>query len=142
MKESIKLVYTWDSLKEDAKGYIKHCGKRQRCKRASKAKHGLLPEKKGEATKWPRASAGLWGPKKVPSKSGYAYGIHLMAMADPAAGWLVMAQLRGPPAAKRCQAALGAAWLSWAGAQCQRKLGLAMGESLKQNSLSFARAWE
>ena len=68
--------------------------------------------KKGEATKWPRANAGLWGPKKVSSKSGYAYGIHLVAMADPVAGWLEMAQLHGPPAAKRCQAALGAAWLA------------------------------
>ena len=114
MEESIRLMRAWPGLRDAAKKHCKPCGQCQRCKAARKKKHGLLPEKQGEAAKRGRASAGLWGPKPAVSKNGYTCQAHAMAMAGPAAGWLEYAQLYAGEAAAacRCQQILDTVWLA------------------------------
>ena len=113
MEEPARLMRAWPGLRDAAKPCCQPCGQCQRCKAARKKKHGLLPEKQGEAAKWSRASAGSRGPKPAVSKNGYNYQAHAMAMVDPATGWLEHAQLcEDAPAAKRCQEILGTAWLA------------------------------
>ena len=111
--EPARLARAWPGLRGGAKACCKPCGKCQRCKATRKKKHGLLPEKQGEATKWSRANAGLRGPKPAASKNGYTCQAHAMAMVGPATGWFEYAQLYDDaPTAKRCQEILGTAWLA------------------------------
>ena len=132
MKESIQSLYTWPKLYGDAKAFCRACGKCQRCKKTSKIKYGLLPEKKGEVAKWPRANAGIWGPKAASSKNGYTCSAHAMAMVGPAAGWLEHAQLHSGEAAAacRCQQILGTAWL--ARYPRPKEIGFGNGSELKK----------
>ena len=95
MEQSIRSIYTWKGLKDDVKQYCKTCDICQRCKRTRKKKYGLLPEKKGEVTKWSRVNVDLWGPKTVKNKNGWDYKIHVMTMVDPVTGWFEQAQLYG-----------------------------------------------
>ena len=87
MEQSIKSVYTWTNLRKDVERYCKTCNVCQRCKQSCKIKYGLLPEKKGEITKFSRVNVDLWGPKTVKNKNGWDYKIHIMTMVDPVTGW-------------------------------------------------------
>ena len=86
MEESIRSIYTWKGLQADIISHCKTCDTCQRCKRTRKKKYGLLPEKKGEITKWSRVNVDLWGPKTVQNKNGWNYQIHVMTMVDPVTG--------------------------------------------------------
>ena len=112
MEQSIKSVYTWTNLRKDVERYCKTCDVCQRCKRSRKVKYGLLPEKKGEITKFSRVNVDLWGPKTVKNKNGWDYKIHIMTMVDPVTGWFEQAQLYGKPTAFRCQQILDTVWLA------------------------------
>ena len=69
MKQSIKSVYTWTNLQKDVERHCKTCDVCQRCKQSCKIKYGLLPEKRGEITKFSRVNVDLWGPKTVKNKN-------------------------------------------------------------------------
>merc|ERR1712102_158455 len=97
MEENIRCLYTWPGLRSSVKACCKVCDKCQRCKTTKKVKYGLLPEKKGEVTKWSRVNVDLWGPESVVSKNGFTYEIHLMTMVAPVTGWFEKEQLYGPP---------------------------------------------
>ena len=103
MEDTIRSVCTWPNIRGNVQTHCSTCDKCQRCKKTSKVKHGLLPEKKGEVTKWSRVNVDLWGPKSVVSTNGNTYELHLMTMVDPVTGWFEMEQLYGPPTAERCQ---------------------------------------
>ena len=97
---------------KDCTTYCKSCKECQMSKKNNKTKVGLLPEKKGEVTKWSRVNVDLWGPKTVKNVNGYTYEIHVMTMVDPVTGWFECCQLYGPPTAYRCQQILDTVWLS------------------------------
>ena len=86
MEQSICSIYTWKGLINDVTNHCKTCNICQRYKRTCKKKYGLLPEKKGEITKWSRVNVDLWGPKTVKNKNGWDYKIHVMTMVDPVTG--------------------------------------------------------
>ena len=71
MYSTIKINYTWSELLKDCEKYCKSCERCQLLKKTNKRKVGLLPEKKGELTKWLRVNVDLWGPKTVNNVNGF-----------------------------------------------------------------------
>ena len=63
MEKTIRFIQTWKGLKTDVKRVCKHCHVCQMSKNSGRKKFGLVPEKKGEITKWSRVNVDLWGPK-------------------------------------------------------------------------------
>ena len=100
-----------DRLAKRCHQLLQTCNICQRCNRTHKKKYELLPEKKGEITKWSRVNVDLWGPKTVKDKNGWNYQIH-MTMVDPVTGWFEQAQLYGSPTAYRCQQIFDTTWLA------------------------------
>ena len=71
MYKSIGINYTWTGLLNDCTKYCKNCKECQMSKKTNKIKIGLIPEKKGEVTKWSRVNVDLWGPKTVKNMNGF-----------------------------------------------------------------------
>ena len=138
MGQSAKLACAWEGARRGAQNCCGPCGKCQRCKPNREREHGLLPGGAGGAAKWPRANVGLWGPEPVKNINGHTHELHLVAMVGPVAGWFGMGQLRGSPTAKRCQGALGNAWL----ARHPRPKGIGFGNGGGHCSLLREGAWQ
>ena len=94
MKKTIRFVYTWKGLKADVKQICKLCHVCQMSKNSGKKKFDLVPEKKGEITKWSQVNVDLWGPKTIRNKNGKNYHTHVMTMVDPVARWFELSQLK------------------------------------------------
>ena len=60
MYQTIRLIFTWQGLKSDCERFCKYCKTCQISKKHNKKTYGLLPEKKGEITKWSRVNIDLW----------------------------------------------------------------------------------
>ena len=103
MYKTIRILFTWRGLKKDCEDLCRHCKTCQLAKKTNKRKYGLIPEKKGEITKWSRVNVDLWGPKTVNNKNGFSYDVHVMTMVDPVTGWFEACQLYGTPTLFRCQ---------------------------------------
>ena len=112
MYETMKSNFTWKGMQKDCENYCKRCRKCQLSKKTNKRKYGLIPEKKGEITKWSRINVDLYGPKKVRNVNGYTYDLHVMTMVDPVTGWFKCCQLYKSPTAYRCQQILDTVWLA------------------------------
>ena len=102
MEKTIRFVYTWKGLTTDVKWVCKHYHVCQMSKNSGRKKFRLVPEKKGEITKWSRVYVDLWGPKIIRNKNGKTYKIHVMTMVDPVTGWFELSQLKGKPDAFVC----------------------------------------
>ena len=83
MEKIICFVYTWKGLKADVKQVCKHYHICQMSKNSGRKKFGLVPEKKGEITKWSQVYVDLWGSKAIRNKNGKDYKIHATTMVDP-----------------------------------------------------------
>ena len=94
------------------KRVCKHCHVCQTSKNSSRKKFGLVPEKKGEITKWSQVKLDLWGFKTVQNKNGKNYHIHVMTMVDPVTGWFKLSQLKGKPNVCICMKSFDSTWLA------------------------------
>lgn len=81
-------------------------------KKTNKNKYGLLPEKKGEITKWSRVNVDLFDPKTISNKNSFEYQLHVLTMVDPVTGWFKCCQLYGTPTAYQVQQIFDTVWLA------------------------------
>ena len=86
MTESIKLLFSWSSIKKQVVQLVKHCHKYQISKRAGKNNYGLLPLKESESIWWKRLYDNLWGPKSIVDVNEFTYELYVMTMIDPTTG--------------------------------------------------------
>ena len=59
MYKTMQINFTWKGMKKDCEETCKRCKICQLSKTTNKRKYGLLPEKKGEITKWSRVNVDL-----------------------------------------------------------------------------------
>ena len=81
-------------------------------KNLGRKKFGLVPEKKGEITKWSQINVDLWGPKTICNKNGKDYKIYVMTIIDPVTGWFGLSRLKGKPNAFVCMKRVDSTWLA------------------------------
>ena len=132
---TINLVFYWSGMRADCEKYCKRCKDCQLAKKTNKKKYGLLPEKKGEITKWSRVNVDLFGPKTISNKNGYDYQLHVLTMVDPVTGWFECCQLYGTPTAYRVQQILDTVWL--ARYPRPREIGFDNGSEFKKEFLQL-----
>ena len=89
-------------MKKKVVKLVKHCHKRQICKRADIKKYGLLPPKEVESIYWKQLNINLWGPKSIVNVNGFTYELHVMTMVGSTTGWFKQQQLYGPHTGYRC----------------------------------------
>ena len=111
MVERIRIVFTWQGMKQQVIDCCKYCHQCQLAKKCNKIKYGLVPEKVGKITKWNQINFDLWGPKLIKNVNDFDYEIHIMTMVNPATRWPKFAQLYSL-LAYYCQNILDSIWLS------------------------------
>ena len=94
------------------KRVYKHCHTCQMSKNSGRKKYGLVPEKKGETTKWSQVNVDLWDPKTIRNKNGKDYKIHVMTMVDPVTRWFELSQLKDKPDTFVWMKRFDSAWLA------------------------------